>query len=319
MSFWVLLQVLVNLVWLAGIVGMWFKLNRPVKDDPRLSRGLQLLQSKISILEDLSDRTEHQVQQLTHLLEQKAKDVQSHIHKADRQIQNIDNSMNRSLEVAKIFQDKIPHQEIIERQNTVKYVKAARMAHQGASVEEILQSVDLTRGEIEFITKVNRDQLQFSEQDLPEWARDEELSTDENTQENTDETSNESSAMFSAAAQFTTPSIQQDLSESARGSSSEYDRANTPVHPKEKQGHALSQLGDQFRRAMVPGLSESAHFVTRPTTIDPTVASVIVNRPQPKTTLPQSGSPSMNQGRAFNTGEVKRVVFPKVDISKNLG
>nr|BFD58428.1 hypothetical protein CKG001_05350 [Bdellovibrio sp. CKG001] len=173
MSFWVLLQILVNLILLAGVVGMWVRLNRPPKDDPRLSKGLQLLQSKIAVLEDLSDRTETQVNQLTALLEQKVKDIQAKIQAADKQISKIEQNMQKSLEVAKIFQDRIPHTEIIERQNTVKYVKAARMAHQGMSVDEIAREVDLSRGEIEFIAKVNRDQLMFCEDSLPEWVNDE--------------------------------------------------------------------------------------------------------------------------------------------------
>lgn len=173
MSFWVLLQILVNLILLAGVVGLWVRLNRPPKDDPRLSKGLQLLQSKIAVLEDLSDRTETQVNQLTALLEQKVKDIQSKIQAADKQIGKIEQNMQKSLEVAKIFQDRIPHTEIIERQNTVKYVKAARMAHQGMSVDEIAKEVDLSRGEIEFIAKVNRDQLMFCEDSLPEWANEE--------------------------------------------------------------------------------------------------------------------------------------------------
>lgn len=173
MSFWFLLQILVNLILLAGVVGIWVRLSRPPKDDPRLSKGLQLLQSKIAVLEDLSDRTETQVNQLTALLEQKVKDIQAKIQIADKQIQKIDQSMQKSLEVAKIFQDRIPHTEIIERQNTVKYVKAARMAHQGMSVDEIAREVDLSRGEIEFIANVNRDQLMFCEDSLPEWANEE--------------------------------------------------------------------------------------------------------------------------------------------------
>lgn len=173
MSFWVLVQVLMDLILLATVVFLWAKLSRPVKDDPRLSRGLQLLQSKISVLEDLSDRTETQVHQVTSLMEQKLKEIQGQVLVADKQIQKIEASMSRSLEVAKIFQDKIPHQEIIERQNTIKYVKAARMAHQGATVEEIAREVSLSHGEIEFISKVNRDQLQFDENDLPGWIRDE--------------------------------------------------------------------------------------------------------------------------------------------------
>ncbi|UYL10042.1 DUF2802 domain-containing protein [Bdellovibrio sp. SKB1291214] len=173
MSFWFLTQLLVNVILLAGIIGVWVRMNRPAKDDPRLSKGLQLLQSKIAVLEDLSDRTETQVNQLTALLEQKVKDIQSKIQASEKQIAKIDQSMQKSMEVAKIFQDRIPHEEIMERQNTIKYVKAARLAHQGLSADEIASQVDLSRGEIEFIAKVNKDQLMFCEDSLPEWANEE--------------------------------------------------------------------------------------------------------------------------------------------------
>jgi len=160
-SFWFLLQLLVNIVLFAGVVGVWVRLSRPPKDDPRLSKGLQLLQSKIAVLEDLSDRTETQVNQLTALLEQKVKDIQAKIQASEKQIAKIDQSMEKSKEVAKIFQDRIPHNEILERQNTIKYVKAARLAHQGMNVDEIASQVDLARGQIEFHAKVNREQLMF--------------------------------------------------------------------------------------------------------------------------------------------------------------
>lgn len=171
MSFWVLVQTLVDLILLAGCGLLWVRLHRPPKDDPRLSKGLQLLQSKIAVLEDLSDRTEVQVTQLTALLETKCREIQEKIGAADRQIARIESSAQKSMEVASIFQDRIPHSEILERQNTIKYVTAARMAHQGHSVDEIAAQVDLSRAELEFIAKVNREQLQFSEADLPEWAR----------------------------------------------------------------------------------------------------------------------------------------------------
>lgn len=170
MSFWVLLQVLANIVFLVAIAILWIKVHRPPKDDPRLSRGLQILQSKISVLEDLSDRTDTQANQLIAIMEQKVKELQAQVVQSEKQMLKIEQSMGKSLEVAKIFQDKIPHQEIIERQNTLKYIKAARLAHAGASVEEIASEVDLAQGEIELIAKVNRDRLQFSEEDLPEWA-----------------------------------------------------------------------------------------------------------------------------------------------------
>ncbi len=172
MGTWGLLQVVFDIFAALGFFIIVMRLSRAPKDDPRLSRGLQLLQSKIAVIEDLSDRTEVQVNQLATLLEQKAKEVQAKIQLADSSVQAIKVSMQNSLEVAKIFQDKIPHQEIIERQNSIKYVQAARLAHQGLGIDEIAAKVDLPKGEIEFICKVNREQLMFNEENLPEWAKD---------------------------------------------------------------------------------------------------------------------------------------------------
>lgn len=171
MSAWALIQVIIDIFAALGFFVIIMRMSRAPKDDPRMSRGLQLLQSKISVLEDLSDRTEQQVSQLTAILDQKTKEVQAKVQLADQHVHEIRVSMERSLEVAKIFQDKIPHEEIIERQNTLKYVQAARLAHQGAGADEIAQKVDLPKGEIEFIAKVNREQLMFNEESLPEWAK----------------------------------------------------------------------------------------------------------------------------------------------------
>lgn len=147
------------------------KALRKQKDDPRLSSGLQLLQSKIAVLEDLSDRTENQVSQLIKLLEAKGKEVQQKIGKAEKQIELIKQSMEKSLEVAEIFQDKIPHEEIIERQKTYNYMKAARMAHEGHKIEDIARVVNIPIGELEILVKMNREQLLVDENQLPEWAK----------------------------------------------------------------------------------------------------------------------------------------------------
>ena len=61
MSTWTLIQIVFDLFMACGLFVIVMRMNRAPKDDPRLSRGLQLLQSKISVLEDLSDRTETQV------------------------------------------------------------------------------------------------------------------------------------------------------------------------------------------------------------------------------------------------------------------
>jgi hypothetical protein len=171
MSFIVFVQIFANVVFTAALFVAFARLRRPAKDDPRLSKGLQLLSSKIAVLEDLSDRTETQVQQMLLLLDQKSRELQSKIGLAEQQVSLVRQSMQQSLEVAQIFQDKIPHSEIIERQNSVKYIRAARMAHAGVSADEIAKEVDLPFGEIEFISKVNHENLSFREEELPSWAR----------------------------------------------------------------------------------------------------------------------------------------------------
>lgn len=172
MNGWAIFQFVLNLALVAVGVAIYVRAKRPRKDDPRLSKGLQLLQSKIAILEDLSDRTDNQVKQLAEILDQKAKMVHEHADMIQQHLNLVEKSIERSMEVSRIFQDKIPHKEIIERQNTIKYIQAARMAHQGISVDEIAQKVDIPKSELDFIAKVNKDRLMFSEKDLPSWAMD---------------------------------------------------------------------------------------------------------------------------------------------------
>lgn len=174
-----LILIIFQVVSVAAIATLWVRINKiQNQEDQRLSKGLQLLQSKLAVLEDLSDRTEVQVNQLIAILEGKIKDIQEKLIDADKVIGKIEKNIAKSLEVANIFQDKIPHQEILERQYTKKYVKAAQMAHSGQSVDQIARAIDLTHGEIELIVKLNRDQLQFEASELPEWAKNE-LTVDE--------------------------------------------------------------------------------------------------------------------------------------------
>lgn len=168
-------QILINLVFLASMVAIWIKLIKPAKDHPRLSRGLQLLQSKIAILEDLSDQVERQVQQVTQLIEAKSKDLQSLISQADDLVQKIDGHPHQ------------PHapsmdHDSMDRQNTAKYVRAAQMAHQGATVDDIISEIDISRAEAEFVIKVNRNQLQFSLEHLPGWAKSPKVNTSASTE-----------------------------------------------------------------------------------------------------------------------------------------
>jgi hypothetical protein len=171
MSAWVLIQLFLNIAFAVTIFILWARLSRSPKEDPRLSRGLQVLQTKISILEDLSDRTDKQVRDLCSIIERKSKEVENSIVQAEEQISKIGHSMRKSLEVAQIFQDKIPHDEILERKNSKKYIDAALLAHKGFTPSQIAEKIDLSIPEIEFICKVNKDRLMFSEDQLPTWAK----------------------------------------------------------------------------------------------------------------------------------------------------
>lgn len=269
-----------------GLAGLWIKRLSPPAEDPKLSRGLQLLQTKISVLEDLSDRTENQVHQLTALMEIKVKEIQAQIFEADKHLQQMDVARTKSLEVAKIFQDRIPHSEIIERQNTMKYIRAARMAHQGRTVDEIASVVDLSRGEIEFIAKVNRDRLQFSEADLPEW-------TNEGTNEGSEANLPAQAPMSPPAAFVERPAAIEP-------------QALQRTH--EAGASPLSELGQRFRQAISEANTQNFN---RPA--PDFVPAVVVT---PKNLRPSIAEESENVQVGWNTKgefvEVKKVVFPRM-------
>jgi hypothetical protein len=179
MSVWSILQVAIDILFFAGIALCFIKFKTRREEDPRLSYGLKLLQNKIAIIEDLSDKTDNQVKQLVTMMENKLKDLQNKIQESDRQLNNIDQAMTKTLEVAQIFQSQVPHEAIVERKTSNKYITAARLAHQGLSREEISQQVDLPPAELELIIKVNKDQLSFSEEHLPAWVEKHPLETNE--------------------------------------------------------------------------------------------------------------------------------------------
>lgn len=236
-----MIQICVDVMMLLGVAVTWFRMNRPAQDDPRLSRGLQLLQSKIAVLEDLNDRTDAQVKQLTNLIEQKSRLLQNKIIEAEHQIRRVDSSMNKSKEVAEIFQDKIPHQEIIERQNTIKYVTAAKMANAGRSLEEIAREVDLPMGQIELIAKLNREQLVFDADALPEWAQAQisQAITDPGTDQQ--EATNFASEVLNTAESMETNRM-------ALAANNELETLFAP--PKEEYS-SLKRLGEEFRNACI--------------------------------------------------------------------
>lgn len=171
MNYWLLTLTLLNVLLIAFIAFNQLSRNKTKLDDQRLTKGLQLLQNKISILQDLSDKTDEQVRRWVHIIEQKAHDVQGQLVKSDEKIIQIEAALSKALDVSKIFYEQVPHAEMAERQKTTKYVQAAKLANQGFTTDQISQKVDLSLAEIDMIIKMNRDQLQFSEEGLPAWVQ----------------------------------------------------------------------------------------------------------------------------------------------------
>ncbi len=170
MNVWLLTLALMNLLLIIFIAFNYFIRNKSHQDDQRLTKGLQLLQNKISILQDLSDKSDEQVRRWVHLIEQKSNDVQSKLMQSDEKIEQIEAVLSKALDVSKIFYDQVPHAEIVERQKTSKYVQAAKFANQGFTADQISQKIDLNTAEIEMIIKMNKENLQFSEENLPAWV-----------------------------------------------------------------------------------------------------------------------------------------------------
>lgn len=309
MNFWILGQIILDIIVIAAVAATWYRLNKPAKDDPRLSRGLQLLQSKIAVLEDLADRTDTQVVQLNALMDQKIKDVQGSILTSDKQLQKIDQSVQKSLEVSKIFQDKIPHQEIIERQNSLKYIQAARLAHQGLNVQQIAQQVDLSIGEIEFIAKVNKEQLQFSEDDLPDWAK------------------GSPEVMTPAPAE---PVVSQPHPQPTTTQQINFSQKNDlKIHEED----VMAELGSQFRKALshqtpielaqkaLDQAQQAFNQVQASAANHAPSAQGPAYRFQNSAQPPIVATPKEVTETAMVNGkstEVKKVIFPRIDINQNL-
>ena len=169
MGLLIFMQVVLDLGFIA--TATWLLIDRSrskTMEDPRLSRGLQLLSSKIAILQDLMDRSENMSKQLNQLMDGKQADIQERLEEVEIYLHKIQKATERSQEVVDIFQDRVPHQEMIERQTSAKYLMAAKLSHQGVSIEEIAAKVDIPRGELDLIVKLNRERIIVNQGSNPE-------------------------------------------------------------------------------------------------------------------------------------------------------
>lgn len=159
MTIWGLIQVVIDIFLFVGLFVCIVRSPRTSKDDPRLSRGLQLLQSKISVLEDLSDKTDVQFQKMMSVIEQKVLEVQQAVATAERQLFQLQDATAKGIETTRLVQTGLGAEQVIERHTNEVYARAAQLAFEGRSIDEICEKLELSRGEVELIVKFNRDSL----------------------------------------------------------------------------------------------------------------------------------------------------------------
>lgn len=157
MALLIILQTALDLGFIALITYLLVERAKIKKqEDARLSRGLQLLANKAAAVQDLMDRSEVMGRQLGQLIDKKQAEVHEKLELVNSYLHKLQDSMDKSKDVARIFQDKIPHKEIIERQTSLKYVEAAKMAQQGIAVADIAKRLEIPMGELEILVKMSR-------------------------------------------------------------------------------------------------------------------------------------------------------------------
>ena len=167
MDFWFIVQVLFDVLLLVGLAFCLIKIQKDREEDLRINQGLRLLQSKIAVLEDLSDHTETQSRHVLSLMDKKIGEVRNVLRNINQHILEVDKAVEKSERMAQKITQEIPHQKIVEQNITSKYVKAAKLAHQGMSVVDIVKHLGLPKNEVELIAKVNRKKCVFENYDGP--------------------------------------------------------------------------------------------------------------------------------------------------------
>lgn len=88
-----------NIIFVLGLSLNIFLRIKEKKEDLRINKGLQLLQHKISILQDLSDKTDEQVYRLVHLLDKKSNELKQITRDANESFSAIKSQLNSNINV----------------------------------------------------------------------------------------------------------------------------------------------------------------------------------------------------------------------------
>jgi hypothetical protein len=292
---WGLVQIVFNIFLLVGFGVCILRLSGRRQDDPRLSRALQLLQSKLSVLEDLSDRTDLQVQKINTLLEQKLSQVQEKIEVADQKILALHEAVDQGIETVRLAQSSLRPEDVLEQKSSIKYTKAAKMAFAGDSIEQICAALDMNRAEAEFITKVNRESLLTSASN----ASSSKMAS----------TSLSKSQDFSEI--FDMPKAETSPTSSLSRLAEEFKKAN---HLAQEETRSLNTLDFEKSDILIPpmgfGENEIGFIETTKPSVTPMPATAAATVPA----TPPRSFHRPSSSRAFNEAPVvRKVVFPRID------
>lgn len=104
MSTFLVVLVCANIVLLLSLSLLLFLKIKEKKEDNRITKGLQLLQHKIAILQDLSDKSDDQVQRLVSILDQKSNEIKKVLKDTNQALQEahlINDNLNDSSHLIK--------------------------------------------------------------------------------------------------------------------------------------------------------------------------------------------------------------------------
>jgi hypothetical protein len=156
----VLLQSIVNVLLFTFMGFLWKRLKLLTGDEGRLKQGLQILQTKLAILEDLSAHIETQMQQANQIFETKEKSLENLLEESKKMMSILDE---------KSFLITASSETLRERENAIKFTQAALLAHKGLIPSLIAEKIGLGLQESELIYSLNRETLQFKVEELPHW------------------------------------------------------------------------------------------------------------------------------------------------------
>jgi hypothetical protein len=93
MNIFLMVLTCLNIILVLGLSFTVFLKVKEKKEDQRITKGLQLLQHKIAILQDLSDKADEQAQRLVHMLDTKSNELRRATNEATVTITNIQNQV----------------------------------------------------------------------------------------------------------------------------------------------------------------------------------------------------------------------------------